>query len=68
MFLIIDLDILIAPVNMEGAVDRQVYLTKDTDWIDKSTQESFSVGSWLSARASLERIALYQKKGPEVTW
>jgi len=49
MFLIIDLDILIAPVSMEGAVDRQVYLTKDTDWIDKSTQESFSVGTWLSA-------------------
>ena len=62
------LDILIAPVSMEGAVERKVYLAKDTDWIDKSTKESFSVGSWLSARASLERMALYQKKGPEVTW
>jgi alpha-glucosidase (family GH31 glycosyl hydrolase) len=68
MFLIIDLDILIAPVNMEGTVDRQVYLTTDTDWIDKSTQESFSVGTWLSAQAPLGRLPLYQRKGPEATW
>jgi alpha-D-xyloside xylohydrolase len=56
-------DILVAPILNEGALQRDVYLPQGTDWIDAWSGSMTAGGQWITAKAPLERIPLYLKKG-----
>ena len=52
-------DLLVAPVLLEGARDREVYLPAGATWKDPWTEEVYAGGRWLSVSAPLHRIPLF---------
>lgn len=55
--------ILVCPVTDAGATKREVYLPKDTKWIDFWTGKSFKGGQTISAPAPLNQLPLFIKAG-----
>jgi alpha-D-xyloside xylohydrolase len=56
-------DILVAPVTVEGARRRDVYLPEAACWVDPWTGRSHEGGRSLTADAPLERIPVYVREG-----
>jgi alpha-D-xyloside xylohydrolase len=56
-------DILVAPVLVLGARERQVYLPDGTDWQEPWTGARLAGGQWITAPAPLERIPIYFRWG-----
>lgn len=52
-------DLLVAPVLMEGARYREVYLPAGTEWTDAWSGEVFDGGQFITVEAPLERIPLF---------
>ena len=59
-------DVLVAPVTVEGARQRRVYLPEGTDWTDPASGETHTGGQWIDAAAPLERIPVFCRAGAEV--
>jgi alpha-glucosidase len=55
--------LLVAPVSVEGATSRAVYLPAGVNWIDVHTGASYSGGQQITAAAPLERIPLFAREG-----
>jgi len=55
--------ILVAPVTVPGAVQRDVYLPEGVEWIDFWTGKALQGGTTVRAPAPVERIPLYAKAG-----
>mgnify|MGYP000113644292 CR=1 FL=1 len=55
--------LLVAPVTVSKAVQRDVYLPKGAGWVDFWTGEAFQGGTTVRAEAPMERIPLYAKTG-----
>jgi len=55
--------LLVAPVVIEGATGRNVYLPAGTNWIDFYTDQSYSGGQQITANAPLETVPLYVQAG-----
>jgi len=56
-------DLLVAPVLVEGARRRRLYLPAGADWQDAWTEERFEGGQWIETDAPLDRIPLYVANG-----
>jgi alpha-D-xyloside xylohydrolase len=56
-------DLLIAPVVVEGATERRVYLPAGARWLDAWTGDPVPGGQWITASAPLERIPVYLREG-----
>jgi alpha-D-xyloside xylohydrolase len=56
-------DIVVAPVYVEGARQRQVYLPAGTDWRDAWTGAGHQGGQWITAAAPLDTIPVYLRAG-----
>jgi alpha-D-xyloside xylohydrolase len=56
-------DLLVAPVVVEGAIERRVYLPAGARWLDAWTGAAQPGGQWLTAPAPLERIPVYMREG-----
>lgn len=54
---------LIAPITEKGAMQREVYLPKMTDWYDFWTGERFAGGQTVIADAPIDKIPLFIKAG-----
>ncbi|MCX6136981.1 MAG: DUF4968 domain-containing protein [Ignavibacteriales bacterium] len=54
--------LLVAPVVVEGATSRPVYLPEG-DWYDFWTKKKIIGGRWLAADAPIDRLPLYVKSG-----
>lgn len=59
-------DLLVAPVLVEGARTREVYLPDGAVWEDAWTGARIKGGQWLAAPAPLDRIPLYLKDGAHI--
>lgn len=59
-------DILVAPVVVEGARERAVYLPAGAAWRDAWTGEEHPGGEWITAPAPLEIIPVYLRSGGAV--
>jgi alpha-D-xyloside xylohydrolase len=59
-------DLLVAPVMVEGATERLVYLPAGARWLDAWTGAAHPGGQWLTAPAPLERIPVYVRDGGTV--
>ena len=55
--------LLINPVTVEGATQRQVYLPAGSDWVDFWTGKHTNGGQSITAEAPLERIPIYARGG-----
>jgi alpha-D-xyloside xylohydrolase len=58
-------DILIAPIVLEGARQKDVYLPCGTDWVDSRTLKTLKGGKWITADAPLEAIPVYYRLGSQ---
>ena len=56
-------DLLVAPILLEGAREREVYLPEGTIWTDAWTGQALEGGQHLFADAPLERIPVYIRHG-----
>jgi alpha-D-xyloside xylohydrolase len=56
-------DLLVAPVVVEGATERRVYLPAGARWLDAWTGDPVPGGQWVTAPAPLERIPVYVREG-----
>lgn len=56
-------DLLVAPVLVEGARSRPVYLPAGTAWVDAWSEKVFAGGQTVAADAPLERIPVYLRQG-----
>jgi alpha-D-xyloside xylohydrolase len=56
-------DIVVAPVYVEGARERQVYLPAGTDWRNAWTGADHQGGQWITAAAPLDTIPVYLRAG-----
>lgn len=56
-------DLLVAPVTMQGAVERRVYLPAGLAWIDAWTGRAEQGGQTIRANAPLNQIPLYMREG-----
>lgn len=52
-------DLLVAPVLVQGATDRKVYLPRGARWTDPWSARTFTGGQTVPAAAPLERIPLF---------
>jgi alpha-D-xyloside xylohydrolase len=52
-------DLLVAPILVEGARHREVYLPAGTTWTDAWSEQAINGGQYITADAPLERIPLY---------
>jgi alpha-D-xyloside xylohydrolase len=59
-------DILVAPVYMEGARERRVYLPDGAVWRDAWTGAQLEGGGWITAAAPLDTIPVYLRSGGAV--
>ncbi len=59
-------DILVAPVVVEGARERQVYLPAGTAWRDAWTGADHAGGQWITAPAPLDTIPVFLREGGRV--
>jgi alpha-D-xyloside xylohydrolase len=59
-------DLLVAPVTVEGARERDVYLPVGADWRDAWTGAVVPGGQWLTAPARLEIIPAYVRDGGSI--
>ena len=59
-------DILVAPVYVEGARERRVYLPDGAVWRDAWTGAQLEGGGWITAAAPLEVIPVYLRSGGAV--
>ncbi|HZR40590.1 MAG TPA: glycoside hydrolase family 31 protein [Ktedonobacteraceae bacterium] len=59
-------DLLVAPVVVEGARHREVYLPAGTTWTDAWRGQIFDGGHYITADAPLERIPLYLRGDAEL--
>jgi alpha-D-xyloside xylohydrolase len=56
-------EIMAAPVLLEGARTRKVYLPKGTEWVDAWNGIVYAGGVWMEVDAPLDRIPVFLKKG-----
>jgi alpha-D-xyloside xylohydrolase len=56
-------DVLVAPVTVQGARERDVYLTAGASWLDAWTGEPVKKTGWVTAAAPLQRIPVYLREG-----
>jgi alpha-D-xyloside xylohydrolase len=56
-------DVLVAPVTVQGARARDVYLPEGASWLDAWTGEPVAESGWVTAAAPLERIPVYVREG-----
>jgi alpha-D-xyloside xylohydrolase len=56
-------DVLVAPVTVQGARERDVYLPEGASWLDAWTGEPVKKTGWVTAAAPLERIPVYLRVG-----
>ena len=56
-------DILVAPVLLEGARERKVYLPAGTEWTDAKKGTPLPGGQWLTVDAPLDSVPVFLKKG-----
>jgi alpha-D-xyloside xylohydrolase len=56
-------DVLVAPVTMQGARQRDVYLPEGASWRDAWTGEPVGKTGWITADAPIERIPVYLRDG-----
>ncbi len=56
-------DVMVAPVLLEGARQRRVYLPAGIDWVDAWSGGGVSGGQWIAAAAPLEKIPVYFRQG-----
>ena len=56
-------DVLVAPVTVQGARERAVYLPTGASWLDAWTGEPVRETGWVRADAPLERIPVYLRVG-----
>jgi alpha-D-xyloside xylohydrolase len=59
-------DILVAPVYVEGARERRVYLPAGAVWRDAWTGEEHAGGEWITAPAPLDTIPVFLRAGGRV--
>ncbi len=59
-------DVLVAPVYVEGARERPVYLPAGAAWRDAWTGAEHEGGQWITAPAPLETIPVYLRAGGRV--
>jgi alpha-D-xyloside xylohydrolase len=59
-------DVLVAPVYVEGARERPVYLPAGAAWRDAWTGAGHEGGQWITAPAPLETIPVYLRAGGRV--
>lgn len=59
-------EILVAPVIVEGAVSRSVYLPDGAEWKDVYTKKMIKGGTSIMVDAPLDRIPLFLKNGAEL--
>jgi alpha-D-xyloside xylohydrolase len=59
-------DVLVAPVVVEGARERQLYLPSGTTWRDAWTGAEHQGGEWVTAPAPLDTIPVYLRAGGRV--
>jgi alpha-D-xyloside xylohydrolase len=60
-------DLLVAPVIVRGARERDVYLPEGASWLDAWTGESVDRNGWIKADAPLRRIPVYLRRGAALT-
>ena len=56
-------DLLVAPVVVEGARSRSVYLPAGADWVEAWSGAEFAGGQTIDCPAPLERIPVFWRKG-----
>ena len=56
-------DILVAPVLIEGAVDRPIYLPAGSDWTDALTGKKYKGGRTIEYKVSMENIPVFTRNG-----
>ena len=56
-------DLLVAPVMVYGAREREVYLPKGEEWVDAWTGEQYPGGRTVTAAAPIERIPVFLRGG-----
>lgn len=56
-------NMLVAPVTAEGAVTREVYFPKGTDWYDINTDELHPGATTATVDAPLERVPVFARAG-----
>ena len=56
-------DVLVAPVTVQGARERDVYLPVGASWLDAWTGERIEQTGWVKADAPLEHIPVYVREG-----
>jgi alpha-D-xyloside xylohydrolase len=56
-------DVLVAPVTVQGARARDVYLPGGASWLDAWTGEPVEESGWVTAEAPLDRIPVYLREG-----
>lgn len=61
-------DLLVCPVFSESPepVGVDLYLPRDTSWVDWWSGESLTGGRWLHVEVPLERLPLYRRAGAEI--
>jgi len=58
-------DILFAPIYIEGATDREVYLPKGS-WVNVLTHEKFEGGRTINCHAEIDEFIAFAKEGSDV--
>lgn len=56
-------DVLVAPVTVHGAREREVYLPSGAKWLDAYSGEPVDGGGWVRAAAPIDRIPVYLRDG-----
>jgi len=60
-------DILVAPVYVQGARSRSVYLPKGVKWVDAWSGEAFGGGRWIERETPLDVIPVYIREGAKIS-
>ena len=56
-------DILVAPIVVEAAVEREVYLPKGENWVDMHSGKLYQGGQSISSQAPLDIIPVFLREG-----
>ena len=56
-------DVLVAPIAVQGARERDVYLPEGASWLDAWTGEPMKKNGWLTVPAPLDRIPVFLRQG-----
>jgi alpha-D-xyloside xylohydrolase len=59
-------DVLVAPVYIEGARERRVWLPPGTTWVNAWSRTEHEGGQWVDAPAPLDTIPVYVRQGGAV--